>query len=108
MPTLKKSINAGDRVEAVDIAGNMLLVATSKRGGNIWDASLRAFDLTTEKIIASVEQPCGCSDASWVGHGQRAVCAEDSGDVKVCGNPDRYSCRASDRIFVYLFLTFCR
>jgi len=82
MYNLKKSIDAGDRVEAIDITDNMLLVATSRLGGNVWDSSLRVIDLVTHDVVASVQQRCGCADASWANLGQRAVCAEDSGDVK--------------------------
>lgn len=83
MYNLKKSIDAGDRVEAIDITDNMLLVATSRLGGNVWDSSLRVIDLVTQDVVASVQQRCGCADASWANLSQRAVCAEDSGDVKV-------------------------
>eukprot|EP00904_Undaria_pinnatifida_P010555 jgi/Undpi1/662/HiC_scaffold_10.g04126.m1 len=61
----------------------MILVATSNLGGNIWDASLRVVDLSTKKLVASVQQHNGCADACWAALGQRAICAEDSGDVKV-------------------------
>lgn len=80
---LKESIDCGGRVEGVDSADNMLLVATSSLGGNFWDASLRAIDLSTKKAVASIQQPCGCADVCWAWRGQRAVCAQDSGDVKV-------------------------
>ena len=83
MASLKNSIPAGDRVEAVDVAENMLLVVTSKLGGNLWNGSLKVIDLATGEVVASLQQRCGCADASWASLGQRAICAEDSGDVKV-------------------------
>lgn len=78
-----ESIKAEGPVVGVDICESMILVATSNLGGNIWDASLRVVDLSTKKLVASVQQHNGCADACWAALGQRAICAEDSGDVKV-------------------------
>ena len=78
-----ESIMAGGPVVGVDISESMILMATSNLGGNIWDASLRVIDLATKKVVASVQPRSGCADVCWAGVGQRAICAEDSGDVKV-------------------------
>lgn len=83
MANLKGSIPAGGRVEGIDLAENLLAVATSTLGGNIWDASLRVVDLSTKEVVASVQHPCGCAAVSWAKYGKQVVCAEDSGDVKV-------------------------
>lgn len=83
MVSSMESIKATGRVEGVDISKNMILVATSNLGGNNWDSSLQVFDSSTNEVIADIQQPYGCADASWTKLGQRAVCAEDSGDVKV-------------------------
>lgn len=79
----KEAMKAGGPVVGVDISESMILVATSNLGGNIWDASLRVIDVATKKVVASVQQHNGCADVCWAGLGQRAICAEDSGDVKV-------------------------
>lgn len=79
----KHSIKAAGRVEGVDISKNMILVATSNLGGNTWDASLQVYNSSTKEVVAAIQQPYGCADVCWTKLGQRAICAEDSGDVKV-------------------------
>lgn len=83
MDHLKEYFQAGGRVEGVDIAENSIVVVTSELGGNVWDASLRVIDSSTKELIASLKQECGCAAVCWSGVGQRAICAQDSGDVKV-------------------------
>lgn len=77
------SVDAGGRVEGVDIAGHRMLVVTSNLGGNSWDSSMRIVDVHTSEVIVSLNRTCSSADICWAGGGQRAVCAEDSGDVKV-------------------------
>ena len=77
------------RVEGVDISKNMIVVETSNLGGNTWDACLQVLDFSTKEVIAAIQQPCGCADVCWTKLGQRMVCAEDSGDVKVCSRENK-------------------
>ena len=84
----KEAIKTGGPVVGVDISETMILVASSNLGGNIWDASLRVIDLATKEVVASAQQHNGCADVCW-SLGQRAICAEDSGDVKVRHDPKR-------------------
>lgn len=83
MVNSKESIKAAGRVEGMDISKNMILVATSNLGGNTWDSSLQVYNSSTKEAVAAIQQPCGCADVCWTKLGQRAICAEDSGDVKV-------------------------
>lgn len=75
-------IKAAGRVEGVDISESRILVGSSHLAGNSWDGSLQVFS-TTRDLLASIQRPSGCADVCWTKLGQRAVCAEDSGDVKV-------------------------
>lgn len=75
-------IKAAGRVEGVDVSESMILVGSSHLSGNNWDGSLQVFS-TTGDLLASIQRPSGCADVCWTKLGQRAVCAEDSGDVKV-------------------------
>lgn len=77
------------RVEGVDVADNLLVVATSNLGGNSWDSSLHVMDINTLEVVTSVNKSCGSADVCWMGGGRSAVCAEDSGDVKVCPDTQR-------------------
>lgn len=71
-------------MEGVDVAKGRAIVLTSNLGGNSWDSSIKIVDIGTAEAIMSHNGPCSSADISWVGSdGQRAVCAEDSGDLKV-------------------------
>lgn len=83
-------IKAAGRVEGVDVSESMILVGSSQLSGNNWDGSLQVFS-TTAELLASIQRPSGCADVCWTKLGQRAVCAEDSGDVKV-GDEDIDRC----------------
>lgn len=82
----KEFLNLQSRVQSVDIAKNMILVATANLGGNTWDGNLLVIDYSTKEVVATMKQPCGCADVCWTRLGQQAVCAEDSGNVKVRRN----------------------
>lgn len=83
MVNSEKRMNLEKRVQSVDILNDKILVATANLGGNTWDATLTVIDYSTKEVMATVKQPCGCAAACWTTLGHRAVCAEDSGDVKV-------------------------
>lgn len=71
-------------MEGVDVAKGRAIVLTSNLGGNSWDSSVKIVDVGTTEAIVSLSRPCSSADISWVGSGgERAVCAEDSGDLKV-------------------------
>ncbi|CAM9104338.1 unnamed protein product [Choristocarpus tenellus] len=78
------SVEVDGRIDAVAVWDGLLMVATSTLEGNVWDGCLTAVDITSGKAVASLPGTCGSADICWGGHGTRVICADDSGDVRVC------------------------
>eukprot|EP00752_Nemacystus_decipiens_P001475 g1450.t1 len=75
-------IKVAGRVEGADVSESMVLVGLSHLAGNNWDGSLQVFSSSGD-LLTSIQRSSGCSDVCWTKLGHRAVCAEDSGNVKV-------------------------